>query len=93
LYYLADASITLALRLARREPFWQAHRTHFYQRATDHGFTVSEIVARVFLVNLALVALALITVAAQNVLVSLAALAAGLALVAWLLAIFARPKR
>jgi UDP-N-acetylmuramyl pentapeptide phosphotransferase/UDP-N-acetylglucosamine-1-phosphate transferase len=93
LYYLADASITLALRLARREPFWQAHRTHFYQRATDNGFTVSEIVARVFLVNLALVALALITVAAQNVLVSPAALAAGLALVAWLLAIFARPKR
>jgi UDP-N-acetylmuramyl pentapeptide phosphotransferase/UDP-N-acetylglucosamine-1-phosphate transferase len=93
LYYLADASITLAQRLARREPFWQAHRTHFYQRATDNGFTVSEIVARVFVVNLALVALALITVAAQSVLVSLAALAAGLALVAWLLAIFARPKR
>jgi UDP-N-acetylmuramyl pentapeptide phosphotransferase/UDP-N-acetylglucosamine-1-phosphate transferase len=93
LYYLADASITLALRLARREPFWQAHRTHFYQRATDNGFAVSEIVARVFLVNLALVALALITVAAQSVLVSLAALAAGLVLVAWLLAIFARPKR
>jgi UDP-N-acetylmuramyl pentapeptide phosphotransferase/UDP-N-acetylglucosamine-1-phosphate transferase len=93
LYYLADASITLALRLARREPFWQAHRTHFYQRATDNGFAVSEIVARVFLVNLALVALALITVAAQSVLVSPAALAAGLALVAWLLAIFARPKR
>jgi UDP-N-acetylmuramyl pentapeptide phosphotransferase/UDP-N-acetylglucosamine-1-phosphate transferase len=93
LYYLADASITLALRLARREPFWQAHRTHFYQRATDNGFTVSEIVARVFLVNLALVALTLIAVAAQRLLASMAALAAGLALVAWLLAIFARPKR
>ena len=27
--------------------------THFYQRATDNGFTVPAIVARVFLVNLA----------------------------------------
>ena len=25
---------------AKREPFWQAHRQHFYQRATDNGFTV-----------------------------------------------------
>ena len=37
LYYLADATITLLRRLVKGEPFWQAHRTHFYQRATDHG--------------------------------------------------------
>ena len=35
LYYLADATITLLRRIVRREPVWQAHRTHFYQRATD----------------------------------------------------------
>jgi UDP-N-acetylmuramyl pentapeptide phosphotransferase/UDP-N-acetylglucosamine-1-phosphate transferase len=93
LYYVADATVTLARRLARREPVWQAHRTHFYQRATDNGFEVPEILARVFLVNLALGALALTTVAAQNITVSLAALAAGLVLVAWLLATFASPKR
>jgi UDP-N-acetylmuramyl pentapeptide phosphotransferase/UDP-N-acetylglucosamine-1-phosphate transferase len=93
LYYVADATVTLARRLARREPVWQAHRTHFYQRATDNGFEVPEILARVFLVNLALGALALTTVAAQNIAVSLAALAAGLVLVAWLLATFASPKR
>jgi UDP-N-acetylmuramyl pentapeptide phosphotransferase/UDP-N-acetylglucosamine-1-phosphate transferase len=93
LYYVADATVTLARRLARREPVWQAHRTHFYQRATDNGFEVSEILARVFLVNLALGALALTTVAAQNITVSLAALAAGLVLVAWLLATFASLKR
>ena len=40
LYYLADATITLLRRLARGEPVWQAHRTHFYQLATDRGFTV-----------------------------------------------------
>ena len=49
LYYLADATVTLARRIARGEPFWQAHRTHFYQRATDNGFTVPEIVTHVAL--------------------------------------------
>jgi UDP-N-acetylmuramyl pentapeptide phosphotransferase/UDP-N-acetylglucosamine-1-phosphate transferase len=92
LYYLADATITLARRVAKGEPFWQAHRTHFYQRATDNGYTVPQIVAHVFLVNLGLGALALGTVAADSMIVSLAALAASAALVAWLLATFARPS-
>src|SRR5215470_3308358 len=72
LYYLADATITLASRMVRGEAFWQAHRTHFYQRATDCGLTVREIVTRVFLANLALAALALVTVVADNIVVSLA---------------------
>jgi UDP-N-acetylmuramyl pentapeptide phosphotransferase/UDP-N-acetylglucosamine-1-phosphate transferase len=93
LYYLADATVTLVLRIARREPFWQAHRTHFYQRATDNGFTVSAIITHAALVNLALVALAFIAVAAQNLIVSLAALAAAFTVVAWLLGTFARRKR
>ena len=92
LYYLADATITLAHRLVRGEAIWQAHRTHFYQRATDHGFTVREIVTRVFLVNLALAALAFITVAAHNIVVSLAMLGAAAAIIFWLLANFARVK-
>jgi UDP-N-acetylmuramyl pentapeptide phosphotransferase/UDP-N-acetylglucosamine-1-phosphate transferase len=58
LYYVADASITLFWRIARRERVWQAHRRHFYQRAIDHGLTMSEIVSRVFFANLALAALA-----------------------------------
>ena len=66
LYYLADASITLLWRIARRERVWQAHRSHFYQRAIDRGFTVPEIVSRVFFVNLALAALALATFAAPD---------------------------
>jgi UDP-N-acetylmuramyl pentapeptide phosphotransferase/UDP-N-acetylglucosamine-1-phosphate transferase len=33
LYYLADASLTLAARVLRGERFWMAHRGHFYQRA------------------------------------------------------------
>ena len=93
LYYLADATLTLAARLFAGERVWQAHRTHFYQRATDGGFTVSEIIARVFVVNIVLAVLAVVSVAMPAWWVSVATIAAGAALVAWLLRTFARGKR
>jgi UDP-N-acetylmuramyl pentapeptide phosphotransferase/UDP-N-acetylglucosamine-1-phosphate transferase len=92
LYYVADATVTLARRIARGETIWQAHRTHFYQRATDRGLTVPNIVARVFVVNLLLAGLAFITVASENITVSLAMLSAGAAMVLWLLATLANGK-
>src|SRR4051812_14504371 len=93
LYYLADASITLLQRIIRREPVWRAHRTHFYQRATDNGFSVREIVVRVFVLNVALAGLALVSAIEPDPGVDLATLALGGALVAWLLVTFARSKR
>ena len=93
LYYLADATFTLARRLIRREAVWEAHRTHFYQRATDGGFSVQEIVVRVFVVNLALAGLALITAIEPDPRVDLATVALGGAMVAWLLLTFQRGKR
>jgi UDP-N-acetylmuramyl pentapeptide phosphotransferase/UDP-N-acetylglucosamine-1-phosphate transferase len=92
LYYLGDATLTLLRRIARGEPFWYPHRSHFYQRATDGGFTVQEIVVRVFLLNLFLVVLALVSVAEPDILVDMAALSLGGALVAWQLITFARGK-
>lgn len=59
LYYLADATVTLVRRMARREPFWAAHRSHFYQRATDNGYSVSRVVGEVFALNILLAALAI----------------------------------
>jgi UDP-N-acetylmuramyl pentapeptide phosphotransferase/UDP-N-acetylglucosamine-1-phosphate transferase len=59
LYYLTDATVTLIRRIARREPFWVAHRTHFYQRATDNGFSVAQVIAEVFALNMVLAALAI----------------------------------
>jgi UDP-N-acetylmuramyl pentapeptide phosphotransferase/UDP-N-acetylglucosamine-1-phosphate transferase len=91
LYYLADASITLIWRIARGEQFWRAHRQHFYQRAIDHGLSVSEIVRRVFLVNLALGALALSTFAAPSF--ALLALVAATVIVGCLLVSLVRGKR
>ena len=87
LYYFADSTITLLRRAANREPIWQAHRSHFYQRATDRGFRVIDVVARVFAVNVALALLALATIVWP---VDIVALSAGTAIVAWLLITLAR---
>ncbi len=93
LYYLADTAITLLRRLARREPIWQAHRKHFYQRATERGLTVLDVVGRVFVVNVGLCALAVMTVIVPGRISEVAALLGGIALVAWLLVAFSRGKK
>jgi UDP-N-acetylmuramyl pentapeptide phosphotransferase/UDP-N-acetylglucosamine-1-phosphate transferase len=92
LYYLADATITLVRRLIRREPFWEGHRTHFYQRATDKGFTTMAVVARVFVVNVGLGILAVISVVVPGRPSEIAAPTIGAILVAWLLAAFERGR-
>jgi UDP-N-acetylmuramyl pentapeptide phosphotransferase/UDP-N-acetylglucosamine-1-phosphate transferase len=93
LYYLADASVTLIRRVAAGEPFWQAHRSHFYQRACDQGLRVPDIVRRVFLTNLALAGLAFLTTVKPDPIVIVVSLLIGAALVAWLLSSFAGRKR
>ncbi len=62
LYYLADASLTLAGRILRGERFWQAHRQHFYQRALG-GRDDHAAVARLVLAgDAALIACALLAI-------------------------------
>jgi UDP-N-acetylmuramyl pentapeptide phosphotransferase/UDP-N-acetylglucosamine-1-phosphate transferase len=92
LYYLVDATVTLLWRLLRGEPIWEPHRTHFYQLATDRGFTVLNVVTRVFLVNVCLCALAVMTVLLPGKTSEIVALAVGAGLVAGLLFMFARGK-
>ena len=93
LYYLADATLTLARRLARGERVWVAHRSHFYQRATAGGRSVLEVVTPVFGLNLTLAALALATVLWPGWPVALGAVAVGCALVALLLWRFTTQRR
>src|SRR5215469_3116939 len=61
LYYLADATVTLARRARRGEALWQAHRDHFYQRAlrdNDHAAVAQLVlVGDIGLIVLALLAL------------------------------------
>jgi len=93
LYYLADSTITLVRRLINGEKIWLAHRSHFYQRATDRGFAVIEVVGCVFAVNLVLAALAFATVLLPSPITDTAALSAGAALVGWLLFALSRRRR
>ncbi|MGC2115666.1 MAG: glycosyltransferase family 4 protein [Pseudolabrys sp.] len=91
LYYLADATITLLRRLAKGEQVTQAHRTHFYQRATDNGFSVYQIVGRVFVTNVVLAGLAAATVVSQARTIHVFMFLAGSMLVGILLWNFQRP--
>lgn len=93
LYYLADATVTLCRRVLRGEQFWVAHRTHFYQRATQRGFTVMQVVAWIFGVNIVLGLLALASVVWSGIAVQIATLAAGAALVTCLLYAFASGRK
>ncbi|MGY4311380.1 glycosyl transferase [Bradyrhizobium sp. JR3.5] len=92
LYYLTDATVTLFRRMARREPFWAAHRSHFYQRATDNGFTVWRVVGEVFALNVVLALLAFASVALNSSGADIALLLAGALAVAWQLRRFSRPR-
>lgn len=91
LYYLADATITLFWRVARGERFWDAHRSHFYQRATDNGISVMQVVTTVFLLNLVLAGLALTSILIASRGVDLAMLALGVFAVLAVLFRFSRP--
>jgi UDP-N-acetylmuramyl pentapeptide phosphotransferase/UDP-N-acetylglucosamine-1-phosphate transferase/protein required for attachment to host cells len=63
LYYLADATITLLLRLSRGENVTKAHRSHFYQLAAIRGIPLTRIVGAVFGVNVVLAVLAGVSIA------------------------------
>lgn len=92
LYSCTDATLTLARRGLRGEAVWQAHRSHFYQRATDSGLAPLEVSGTIFVANAALAALALTAVALEGVLGDLLVLAAGAAVVAGVLVRFSRGR-
>lgn len=92
LYHVMDSTITLFRRLVRSEKVWQAHRSHFYQQATDNGFKVIEIVVQVALLNLCLIALAAVSIALPAFWAQLGCLLAALTLTSALLRRFSRKR-
>lgn len=92
LYYLADATITLLRRMVRGEQFWAAHRTHFYQRATDNGFSVWRVVTEIFALNVILSALAIASVSTSSAAIDVLLLFAGGAATMALLYRFSREQ-
>ncbi|GGK20305.1 glycosyl transferase [Salinarimonas ramus] len=91
LYSCTDATLTLARRALRRERVLEAHRTHFYQRATDNGRSALEVSTTILVLNVALAGLALLAIVAESGLVDALALVLAAILVALTLARFARP--
>jgi len=87
LYYLADATLTLLRRLMRGERVWQAHREHFYQRATQGGRSHGAVAGLVAGTDAVLIALALGATRWPWL-----ALPAAVVVVGLLLAILARPR-
>lgn len=56
-----DASATLAIRVLRRERWWEAHRQHFYQRmALKHGVKTSLFIELAVMLSTSLLALLLV---------------------------------
>ena len=93
LYYLADATVTLLRRAVNREKVWQAHRSHYYQRATDNGFRVIEVVGHVAAMNVGLAILAALSVALASSVADIVLLVLGAAAVAMVLRRFSTPRR
>lgn len=84
LYYLADATITLAKRALRGEKVWQAHREHFYQRPIQRGAAHDRVALRIALANAALIGLALLSTIAMTWLCLLFALLVVARLLFWM---------
>ncbi len=85
MYFLADTALTLMERLSRGSKPWQAHREHAYQRAVLGGMGHAAVTSHIAVLNLALIALAVLSM--DRPLIALA-VAAGLtlALRSWLAA-------
>jgi UDP-N-acetylmuramyl pentapeptide phosphotransferase/UDP-N-acetylglucosamine-1-phosphate transferase len=87
LYYLADATVTLARRAMRGEVPWHAHRDHFYQRAL-RGSDHTAVAGLVLLGDIGLIALALLALTQSSL-----AIALSVVLAAAMLMVFARRGR
>ncbi|BAQ16394.1 hypothetical protein [Methyloceanibacter caenitepidi] len=92
LYTIADSALTFFRRLANGEKVTDAHRSHFYQRATAGGFRVPEVTTRIFLLCSWLAALAVAAALSRSLIVDLVTLALGAGGVALVLTSFARGR-
>jgi UDP-N-acetylmuramyl pentapeptide phosphotransferase/UDP-N-acetylglucosamine-1-phosphate transferase len=57
-YYLGDATITLARRLARGESMFTPHAQHYYQQAVRRGMTHGRVVLAILAANAVLIVIA-----------------------------------
>jgi Fuc2NAc and GlcNAc transferase len=78
--FLVDTTLTLLKRIVRGEKWWQAHRSHYYQRAVQSGWSHGQVSGAVLIINIVLAGLATALVAgALNEITALTAAGAILA--------------
>jgi UDP-N-acetylmuramyl pentapeptide phosphotransferase/UDP-N-acetylglucosamine-1-phosphate transferase len=65
--FIGDASVTLLRRLLRGEKIWEAHREHYYQRMVQYGLGHSKTARNWYVVMVAGITLALISLASAPV--------------------------
>ena len=82
-YFIADATTTLLWRVARGVKPWDPHREHAYQHAVLAGLTHAQVACHVAVLNISLIALAVLSLAEPWLGVACAA-ALTAALIAWL---------
>ena len=58
LYYLCDATWTLAKRGLRKEKIWQAHKEHCYQKAVQNGASHKKVALIILACNIFLISIA-----------------------------------
>lgn len=88
-YYLFDATFTLVKRTLRQENVFEAHRQHFYQQATQRGFSHAGACLAILALNIGLIALALFAAPAYPLL----SIAAGFAAIVLLCLVFYRGRK
>ena len=83
-YYVADATIMLCRRIARRENIFHAHRQHFYQQAVIRGRGHATVSGAVLLANIGLLVSAWHLAPSDPSSAALAATAIVAALIVWM---------
>ncbi|MDX2049592.1 MAG: glycosyltransferase family 4 protein [Rickettsiaceae bacterium] len=67
LYYIADGGLTILIRLMRGEKIWLPHLNHFFQQAARKGMSHAEIVTKISVCNIILLALAVLSIYTPHV--------------------------
>ncbi|HKP74263.1 MAG TPA: hypothetical protein VJT67_01915, partial [Longimicrobiaceae bacterium] len=82
--FFGDATLTVARRVVRREPFWKAHRSHAYQRAPQAGLSHARVTTTALLLNGVLALLAAAALFRPKLLIPAVVVAAAVLLVPYL---------
>lgn len=60
--FIIDATVTLLTRVLKKEKFWTAHRTHYYQRLVTSGLSHKKVVACEYLLMFTVSCLGIVAV-------------------------------